>query len=136
VVDVVDDTFVPAPPANVAARIADPEVWRVWWPELVLIVHEDRGAEGIRWRVRGSLDGTAEVWIEEYEKKGCIVHFFLQADPPRPYLWRPKARARRHTRRYRISWKRNIHALADELAARPPGSGAPSSEGDGSRGRP
>jgi hypothetical protein len=129
VVDVLDDTFIPTPPARVATYFADPAVWRAWWPDLVLTIYEDRAAEGIRWRVTGALHGTAEVWIEAYGRKGCLVHFFLRADPPRPHRWRTAARARRLTRRYRVAWKRRIHALADELAT----GGAPRAHVSGDR---
>jgi hypothetical protein len=114
-----DDSFVPASPARVAAYFADPAVWRSWWPGLDLRVDEDRADQGIRWRVAGPLIGRAEVWIEAYGTKGSIVHFFLRGDPPRPRRWLAAGRARRMTNAYRTSWKRRIHALADQLASRP-----------------
>jgi hypothetical protein len=122
VVDVMDESFIPAPPVRVAAYFADPAVWRSWWPDLELIVYEDRAAEGIRWKVSGPLAGQAEVWIEECGRKGSIVHFFLRADPPRPYRWRSVARSRRSTHRYRAAWKARIHALGDRFEAEASGS--------------
>jgi hypothetical protein len=112
-----DDSFIPAPPARVAAYFADPAVWQSWWPDLELRVCEDRAAEGIRWEVSGPLAGRAEVWIEEHGRKGSIVRFFLRADPPRPYRWRSAAHGRRLTHRYRTAWKARIHALGDRFGA-------------------
>jgi hypothetical protein len=112
-----DESFIPAPPVRVAAYFADPAVWRSWWPDLELSVYEDRAAEGIRWKVSAPLAGQAEVWIEECGGKGSIVHFFLRADPPRPYRWRSVARSRRLTHRYRAAWKARIHALGDRFEA-------------------
>jgi hypothetical protein len=112
-VDVMDDTFVAAAPADVAARLADPATW----PGLRLTVVEDRGIEGIRWQVHGRLVGTAEVWIEPYDDKGCIVHFFLRGNPARPWRYRRNARARRRSRHQIVDWKRRIHAVKDSLEA-------------------
>jgi len=130
-----DDSFISAPPVRVAAYLADPAVWRSWWPDLELRVCEDRAAEGIRWEVSGPLAGQAEVWIEEYGRKGSIVHFFLRADRRRPYRWRSAARSRRLTHRYRTAWKARIHALGDRfeaeasVGARPAISGVPERAG-------
>jgi hypothetical protein len=120
-----DDSFIPVPPVRVAAYFADPAVWRSWWPDLELRVCEDRAAEGIRWEVSGALGGRAEVWIEEYGRKGSIVHFFLRVDPPRPYRWRRVTRSRRLTYRYRTAWKARIYALADRFEAEASASAAP-----------
>jgi len=129
VVDLMDDSFIPAPPVRVAAYFADPAVWRSWWPDLELMVCEDRAAEGIRWKVSGPLTGRAEVWIEECGRKGSIVHFILRADPPRPYRWRSVARSRRLTHRYRAAWKVRIHALGDRFEAEAPESAQPAIPG-------
>lgn len=123
-VDIMDDTFVAATPAMVAARIRDPALWRTWWPRLALTVREDRDIEGIRWQVSGHLVGTAEVWIEEYEQKGSFVHFFLRADPVTAWRFRRRVRAQRLTSRYRMAWKRRIHELKDVLESDAAGSPA------------
>lgn len=75
-----DQTFVAAAPDRVAARVSVPARWRVWWPDLVLGVREDRGEKGIRWTVAGPLTGTMEVWLEPV-MDGTIVHYFLHAEP-------------------------------------------------------
>jgi hypothetical protein len=81
-IQVADQTFVAAPPAQVAAAIAPPTRWRRWWPDLTLSVREDRADKGIRWVVAGSLTGTMEVWLEPV-LDGVIVHYFLHAEPAR-----------------------------------------------------
>jgi hypothetical protein len=125
-VDLVDDTFVVAPPAAVAARVSDPESWRAWWPDLELAVTRDRGVKGVQWTVTGALVGTAEVWLEPYAD-GTIVHFYLRADPTArgtrttPASGTPRAAQAQRRQRAR-SWKRSVHALKDDLeAGRQPG---------------
>ncbi len=129
-VDLVDDTFVVAPPAAVAARVSDPESWRAWWPDLELVVTRDRGVKGVQWTVTGALVGTAEVWLEPYAD-GTLVHFYLRADPTArgtrttPAPGSPRA-AQAQRRRRALAWKRSVHALKDDLeAGRPPGLPAP-----------
>ncbi|SDC48868.1 polyketide cyclase / dehydrase and lipid transport [Actinokineospora iranica] len=95
-VDVFDETFIVVPPTVVAAAFADPSAWREYWPDLVPEVYADRGAEGLRWTVRGALVGTMEVWLEPV-LDGTLVHYFLRADPPEPLP--AKAMARERTRR-------------------------------------
>ncbi|MCG8918193.1 polyketide cyclase / dehydrase and lipid transport [Actinokineospora sp. PR83] len=95
-VDVLDETFIVAPPRTVAAAFADPAAWRRFWPDLVLQVYADRGAEGLRWTVRGALTGTMEVWLEQV-LDGTVVHYFLRADPPEPVAPRV-AQKERHAR--------------------------------------
>jgi hypothetical protein len=82
-VDVVDETFLVAPQQAVAALFADPTTWRRYWPDLILSVYADRGAEGLRWTVRGALVGTMEVWLEPV-LDGTVLHYFLRADPATP----------------------------------------------------
>ncbi len=109
-VDLVDDTFVRAAPAAVAAAIADPLNQRLWWPHLRLDVVQDRGDLGQRWTVDGQLQGSMEIWVEPFSD-GVIVHHYVRA-------WRtahtPRDVATRHTRR----WKRAVHALKDRLEDR------------------
>jgi hypothetical protein len=80
-VDVIDETFLAVPPSSVAAAFADPRAWRRFWPDLDLAVYADRGAEGLRWTVRGALVGTMEVWLEPM-LDGTVLHYFLRADFP------------------------------------------------------
>jgi hypothetical protein len=80
-VDIVDETFVVAAPKVVATAFADPASWRRLWPDLRLEVYMDRGAEGLRWTVRGALVGTMEVWLEPM-LDGTLLHYFLRADLP------------------------------------------------------
>lgn len=77
--DVVDETFLAVPPARVAAAFAQPSRWRRWWPDLVLHMHDDRGAAGLRWGVTGAVTGSMEVWLEPM-LDGTMVHYFLHAE--------------------------------------------------------
>lgn len=95
--DVVDETFLAVPPKRVAEEFADPAAWRRFWPDLELEIYADRGAEGLRWTVRGALVGTMEVWLEPM-LDGTLLHYFLRADlPTRPS--RPRVLGRERTRR-------------------------------------
>jgi len=105
-----DDSFVVADRRRLAARFADPALWRSWWPGLDLTVDEDRGRQGIRWTVAGALTGSAEIWLEEWHD-GVLVHWFLRADPPS----RRRRSAARLQRSYVVAYKRRIHRLKDEL---------------------
>jgi hypothetical protein len=85
-IDVVDSTWLAAPPATVAAVVAEPANWRRWWPELTLEVDEWRGNKGVRWTVQSvagaaGLAGSAEVWLEPMSE-GVVAHFFLRLDAP------------------------------------------------------
>ncbi|HEY1569737.1 MAG TPA: polyketide cyclase / dehydrase and lipid transport [Pseudonocardiaceae bacterium] len=93
-VDVIDETFLVAPPKVVAALFAQPATWRRYWPDLTLAVYADRGDQGLRWTVRGALVGTMEVWLEPV-LDGTVLHYFLRADPPRPATPRQTLRERR-----------------------------------------
>ena len=107
--DLVDETFVVAAPAVVAAAVRDPDRWARWWPDLRLSVFQDRGDAGVRWNVRGALTGSMEVWLEPYGD-GVLVHHYVRCDRAdgRPV----GARERRHRQRQAkaIFW-----ALKDEL---------------------
>jgi hypothetical protein len=115
-IDVVDETFVVAEPADLAARLASPERWRAWWPALELTVFMDRGIKGTRWSVSGELHGSMELWLEPWHD-GVIVHWYLRADPVRE-----GADVRRLRRDYVREHKRHVNALKDRLEAdRSPG---------------
>ena len=110
-VDIVDETFLVAPPETVAAVFADPASWRRYWPDLVLSVYADRGAEGIRWTVRGALVGTMEVWLEPV-LDGTLLHYFLRADLPTPA---PQRDSDRERRRRQLAAKRIALRLKSQL---------------------
>lgn len=81
-VQVADQTFVASPGFAVAQAVARPDRWRAWWPDLRVVVTDDRGDKGIRWRVDGALTGTMEVWLEPSPVlHGVILHYFLHAEP-------------------------------------------------------
>jgi hypothetical protein len=103
--DLADDTYVAASPPVVARAVSVPDRWRAWWPDLRMSVVQDRGIEGVRWRISGGLTGTAEIWLEPVGD-GTVVHFYLRAGLSN--------RARRDRAR---AWKRSVHALKDELEA-------------------
>lgn len=129
-VDVIDETFVVAEPAAVAAALADPAVWPQLWPGLELTVFQDRGAQGIRFSVTGTLVGTSEFWVEPWGD-GALVHYYLRADltrrgsateprtGPAPALVRQAIKARN---RHCAHLKAGLNVLKDRLeAGRVPG---------------
>lgn len=124
-VDVVDETFLVAPPAAVAAVFADPAGWRRYWPDLTLSVYADRGEEGLRWTVRGALVGTMEIWLEAV-LDGTVLHYFLRADLPAAATPRQAERERRRrqlaAKRLALGWK----SLLEE--GRAPGCPPPTGE--------
>ncbi|MUL65331.1 polyketide cyclase / dehydrase and lipid transport [Mycobacterium sp. CBMA 234] len=79
-IQISDETFVCADPADVGAAVANEKSWRRWWPDLKLTVVEDRGPAGQRWTVTGALTGTMEVWLEGV-MDGVVLHYFLHAEP-------------------------------------------------------
>ena len=79
-VQVADETFIVADPAQVGKVVADRASWRRWWPDLRLQVVEDRADKGIRWAVTGALNGTMEIWLEP-SLDGVLLHYFLHAEP-------------------------------------------------------
>jgi hypothetical protein len=93
-VDIVDETFLVAPPKVVASVFADPVGWRRYWPDLTLSVYLDRGDQGLRWTVRGALVGTMEVWLEPM-LDGTLLHYFLRAELSAPARPRDVDRERR-----------------------------------------
>lgn len=132
-IDLVDETFIVAPPARLAAVVADRRRWRAWWPDLELEVFMDRGEQGLRWSVTGALVGSAEVWLEPFGD-GAIVHYYLRADPTAPESAttarhlpdspRGRRTADRLRRQHALHWKATVWALKWELeAGREPGAG-------------
>jgi hypothetical protein len=85
-VQIADETFVCADPADIGRAVADSADWRRWWPDLRLTVIEDRAEKGQRWTVTGALTGTMEVWLEEV-LDGVILHYFLHAEPAGASAW-------------------------------------------------
>jgi hypothetical protein len=112
-IDVVDETWVAAPRHRVAARVADPQCWQRWWPELELTVHELRGAEGVRWFVNGPAPGSMEVWLEP-DLDGVRVHYFLRLDARNGRRLSPR-RVQRVVLEHRRRAKRVFWALKDDL---------------------
>jgi hypothetical protein len=85
-IQVADQTFVAADPADVGRAVADPASWRRWWPDLRLDVVEDRRDKGMRWTITGALTGTMEVWLEPM-LDGVILNYFLHAEPAGAAAW-------------------------------------------------
>jgi hypothetical protein len=79
-VQIADQTYVAADPARIGAAVGDPANWRRWWPDLLLEVTEERGSQGVRWKVAGPLTGTMEIWLEPM-LGGALLHYFLHAEP-------------------------------------------------------
>ncbi|UXA11395.1 polyketide cyclase / dehydrase and lipid transport [Mycobacterium sp. SMC-8] len=79
-IQIADETFIAADPVAVGQAVADKASWSRWWPDLRLVVAQDRGEQGQRWTVTGALTGTMEVWLEQM-LDGVILHYFLHAEP-------------------------------------------------------
>ncbi|MFZ2240512.1 MAG: hypothetical protein WAV90_13435 [Gordonia amarae] len=79
-IQVADQTFVAAAPESAADVVGDKASWRRWWPDLRLEVVEDRGAQGVRWKISGPVTGTMEIWCESV-LDGFVLHYFLHAEP-------------------------------------------------------
>ena len=133
-VDVIDETFVVAPPALVAAAVKEPSFWARVFPGLDLTVFEDRGDEGIRMTVTGELVGSNEFWIEPWGD-GAIVHYYLRADPTRrgsdtePATGPPRRLVRRAIKArtaHCVRLKAGLNEVKDRLErGRAPGTSAP-----------
>lgn len=129
-VDVIDETFVVAEPADVAAALKDPELWRRMFPGLELTVFMDRADAGVRCSVTGRLVGSNEFWVEPWGD-GAIVHYYLRADITRrgsgtePITGKPRRLVRRSIRaraHHCALLKEHLNAVKDALeAGRPPG---------------
>ncbi|MGP4054228.1 polyketide cyclase / dehydrase and lipid transport [Mycobacterium sp. 4D054] len=79
-IQIADETFIAADPVAVGQAVADKASWSRWWPDLRLVVAQDRAEQGQRWTVTGALTGTMEVWLEQM-LDGVILHYFLHAEP-------------------------------------------------------
>jgi hypothetical protein len=117
-IDVVDSTWIAAPPGTVAAVVAEPANWRRWWPGLDLQVTEWRAVKGVRWTVasvagHAGLSGSAEIWLEPMAE-GVVAHFFLRLDPA-PGRVASRRLVERVTGEYRRRTKTAFWALADQL---------------------
>lgn len=128
-VDLVEETFVAAAPALVAARVLDGGFVHELWPDLDLSVFMDRGASGVRWSTTGALVGSSEIWLEPYGD-GVIVHCYLRTEATargsatRAVVLAPRAAAGEVQRRARHA-RRVLWALKDSLeAGREPGAPA------------
>jgi GNAT superfamily N-acetyltransferase len=126
-VDLADEYFIQASRAAVAAAFHDARRWRAWWPDLALVVHEDRGEDGVRWVVSGRYAGTSEVWLEALPvagRPGTRIHYFLKVDPvrrgqpvasPVPSSVAGWRRRQKVAEARRLAWKQALHRLKDEL---------------------
>jgi hypothetical protein len=121
-IQVADETFVAADPADVGRAVANPLSWRRWWPDLRLTVIEDRGGQGIRWTVTGALGGTMEVWLEPV-LDGVILHYFVHAEPSGAAAWElAKMNLAKMNHRRRVAGKRMAFEVKATLeASRPVG---------------
>lgn len=106
-VDLIEETFLAASPARVAATVRDPAFAPALWPDLRVAVLTDRGDAGIRWTATGALVGSCEVWLEPYAD-GVIAHTYVRADvtrtgsatEPAPLPWRRAAAEHRRRARH------------------------------------
>jgi hypothetical protein len=119
--DLIDETFVVATPAEVARLVRTPDRWPRWWPDLRLTVFEDRGEQGVRWNVTGALAGSMEVWLEPFGD-GVIVHYYLRCDPAGGHASLRTGAVLRRIRRRQKATKRLFWRMKDELeGGRPAG---------------
>ena len=111
--DVAQEMYVRRDPAVLAGVVADPAVWRSWWPDLQLEPTRDRGVEGRYWTVSGPVSGEMEIWLEP-GAAGTLVHWFVRAQAA-PGCG-PRA-ARRWQRRAVRVWRAQLFAVKDRLEA-------------------
>ena len=109
--DLLDETFLVAAPARVAAEVARPERWTQWWPDLHLTVFMDRGSQGIRWSVTGALIGSSEIWLEPM-LDGVLLHYYLRGDLELGVSAREMDTVRR---RRTLQWKRDVWEFKHQL---------------------
>jgi hypothetical protein len=121
-IQIADQTFVAADPAEVGGAVSDPASWRRWWPDLRLTVIEDRADKGHRWTVAGALTGTMEIWLEPV-LDGVVLHYFLHAEPSGVAAWQlAKMNLAKMNHRRRVAGKNMAFEVKQRLeAARPVG---------------
>jgi hypothetical protein len=107
--DIVDETFVVASPATLRKLWCDEAEWDNRFTDITLRCYEDRGLQGKRWYITGTLVGSAEVWLDELGD-GVLVHVYIRADPAPTFGGAPlKPRQARRARRQ--LWKRYARPL-------------------------
>jgi hypothetical protein len=121
-IQVADQTFVAADPADVGRAVSEARSWRRWWPDLWLKVVEDRQDKGIRWAVSGALTGTMEVWLDPM-LDGVILHYFLHAEPAGAAAWQlARMNVAKLTHQRRVAGKNMAFEVKARLeASRPVG---------------
>mgnify|MGYP000987880945 CR=1 FL=1 len=119
-IQIADETFIVADPAEVGAAVADPASWRRWWPDLHLTVVEDRAEKGHRWTVGGALTGTMEIWLEPV-LDGVVLHYFLHAEPAGAAAWQlAKMNLAKMNHRRRVAGKNMAFEIKQRLEATRP----------------
>jgi hypothetical protein len=114
-IQIADETFVAADPADIGRAVSDPSSWRRWWPDLALEVVEDRRDKGIRWTVTGALTGTMEVWLEPM-LDGALLHYFLHAEPAGAAAWQlARMNLAKVNQRRRVAGKRMAFEVKTRL---------------------
>jgi hypothetical protein len=130
-IDLIDQTWIAASPAVVAAAVHDDRRWPGWWPDLNVRVDERRGLEGVRWLVAPSranaCAGSMEVWLQAMFE-GVVLHYFLRLDPVGVGAL-PHRAAARARRAHALRAKANFWMLKDELEGTRTGGGADSMAG-------
>ena len=121
-IQVADEMFVAAGPAQVGVAVGDRSNWQRWWPDLRLQVVEDRADKGVRWAVSGALIGTMEIWLEP-ALDGVVLHYFLHAEPAGVTAWQlAKMNLSKMTHRRRVAGKKMAFEVKAMLErARPVG---------------
>ncbi|MGV0791047.1 polyketide cyclase / dehydrase and lipid transport [Mycolicibacterium sp. XJ1819] len=119
-IQIADETFVAADPAEVGKAVADQASWRRWWPDLRLTLVEDRAELGQRWTVTGALTGTMEIWLQPV-LDGVILHYFLHAEPSGAAAWQlAKMNLAKMTHRRRVAGKKMAFEVKWRLEAERP----------------
>lgn len=121
-IQIADQTFVAADPAEVGRAVGNSASWHRWWPDLRLTVIEDRADKGHRWTVTGALTGTMEIWLEPV-LDGVVLHYFLHAEPAGVAAWQlAKMNLAQMTHRRRVAGKNMAFEVKRTLeASRPVG---------------
>jgi hypothetical protein len=118
--DLVDQTWIRATPAQVAAAVAEPANWARWWPGFTLRTDELRGPQGARWSVLSiagwEVRGRIEVWLRP-DLDGVLLNFLAQLDRDDGADMTPPQRDRLRMHLIRQA-KHNFWQLKDELEVR------------------